>query len=74
MRSMRSMRGGLFPAVKGPCKRYAMAPARMLGHNCLYAFYAFYALGVLSPGAADDMFPGGKPHEQNKRFHGKMAV
>jgi hypothetical protein len=25
MRSMRSMRGGLFPVVEGPCKRYAMA-------------------------------------------------
>jgi hypothetical protein len=24
MRSMRSMRGGLFPVVEGPCKRYAM--------------------------------------------------
>ena len=29
--SMRSVRGGLFPAVVGPCKRYAMAPAR--GHR-----------------------------------------
>jgi hypothetical protein len=25
MRSMRSMRGSLFPVVEGPCKRYAMA-------------------------------------------------
>jgi hypothetical protein len=25
MRSMRSMRGGLFPVVEGPCKRYAVA-------------------------------------------------
>ena len=31
MRSMRSMRGGLFSVVEGPCKRYAMAPPRMSG-------------------------------------------
>ncbi len=35
MHSMRSMRGGLFSAVEGPCKRYAMAPTRMSGYNCL---------------------------------------
>jgi hypothetical protein len=29
-----SMRGGFFPAVWGPCKRYAMAPTHMAGHNC----------------------------------------
>jgi hypothetical protein len=32
---MRSTRGGLFSVVEGPCKRYAMAPTRMSGHNCL---------------------------------------
>jgi hypothetical protein len=26
MRSMHSMRGGLFPVVEGPCKRYAIEP------------------------------------------------
>jgi hypothetical protein len=58
-RSMRSMSGGLFPAVEGPCKSYAMAPTRMSGHNCL-----------LGPPLADGLFPGGKPHEHNERFHG----
>ncbi len=34
MRSMRSMRYDLFCVVEGPCKRYAMAPTRVSGHNC----------------------------------------
>jgi hypothetical protein len=29
VRCMRSMRGGLFSVVEGPCKRYAMAQTRM---------------------------------------------
>jgi len=52
MCSMRSMRGGLLPVVKGPCKRYAMAGT--------------YVRPQLPPGAADGLFPRGRPHEQNE--------
>jgi hypothetical protein len=35
LRSVRSMRGDSFSVIGGPCKRYAVTPTRMPGHNCL---------------------------------------
>ena len=34
MHCMHSMSGGLFSIVEGPCKRYAIVPTHMSGHNC----------------------------------------
>jgi hypothetical protein len=56
MCSMRSMHGGLFPVVEGPCKlaklKVCHGPARQL-----------------PSGAADGLFPGGRPREQNEWLH-----
>jgi hypothetical protein len=35
LKSMRSMRWGFFSIIAGPCKRYAVTPTRISGHNCL---------------------------------------
>jgi hypothetical protein len=58
---VRSMRGGFIFRSRGPLQKVCHGPARMSGHNCL-------------PGPQTVCFPGGRPHEQNDRFHGWMAV